>query len=59
MPDDLAYQEIMETAMPYLGQFVSKAVDWTPLKNRMDLFARFGKPTPLPEDVWQFESFLV
>ncbi len=45
--------------MPYLGQFVSKAVDWTPLKNRMDLFARFGKPTPLQEDVWQFESFLV
>jgi homospermidine synthase len=36
---------------------VSIGSDWTPLKNRVDLFARFGKPQPAEEDVWQFESF--
>jgi homospermidine synthase len=59
VPDDLPYEEIMESARPYLGPFVSKAVDWTPLKNRIDLFDRFGQPRPAPEDVWQFESFRV
>jgi homospermidine synthase len=59
VPDDLPYQGIMETARPYLGPFVSQPVAWTPLSNRVDLFARFGKPAPSPEDVWQFESFRV
>jgi len=59
VPDDLAFTEIMETALPYLGPFVSQATDWTPLKSRVDLFARFGKPLPPPEDVWQFASFRV
>jgi homospermidine synthase len=59
VPDDLPYQEIMETALPYLGPFVSQAVDWTPLKDRVELFGRFGKPLPAAEDVWQFETFRV
>ena len=59
VPDDLPYEEIMETAMPYLGPFVSQASDWTPLKDRVELFARFGKPMPAAEDVWQFETFRV
>jgi homospermidine synthase len=59
VPDDLPYEEILESAMPYLGPCVSKPVDWTPLKNRVDLFARFGKPRPAAEDVWQFETFRV
>lgn len=57
VPDDLPHEEIMETALPYLGPFVSRPVDWTPLQNRQDLFSRFGKPLPPPEDMWQFESF--
>jgi homospermidine synthase len=59
VPDDLPHEEIMETALPYLGPFVSRPSDWTPLKNRVELFARFGKPVPPPDDVWQFETFRV
>jgi homospermidine synthase len=59
VPDDLPYEEILETAMPYLGTCPSQPVNWTPLQDRVDLFARFGKPLPAAEDVWQFESFLV
>jgi homospermidine synthase len=59
VPDDLPYEEVLEVALPYLGRCVSQAVDWTPLKNRADLFARFGKPLPAPEDVWQFDTFRV
>jgi homospermidine synthase len=59
VPDDLPHEEIMETALPYLGPFVSTPSDWTPLKDRVELFARFGKPLPPPEDVWQFETFRV
>jgi homospermidine synthase len=59
VPDDLPYEEILETAMPYLGPCISEPVDWTPLKNRVDLFARFGKPRPGDEDAWQFESFVI
>jgi homospermidine synthase len=59
VPDDLPYQEVLEVAMPYLGPFVSQAFDWTPLKNRVDLYSHFAKPEPLPEDVWQFETFLI
>jgi homospermidine synthase len=59
VPDDLPHDELMESALPYLGPFVSQPSDWTPLKNRVELFARFGKPVPPPEDVWQFETFRV
>jgi homospermidine synthase len=59
VPDQLPYDEILETAMPYLGPCVSKPVDWTPLKNRVDLFAKFGQPRPAAENVWQFETFRV
>jgi homospermidine synthase len=59
VPDDLPYEEIMETALPYLGPTLSRPCDWTPLQNRVDLFARFGKPRPAAEDVWQFDTFRV
>lgn len=59
VPDDLPFEEVLETALPYLGPCPSLRTDWTPLANRVDLFERFGKRRPDPEDVWQFESFLV
>jgi homospermidine synthase len=59
VPDDLPHEEILEVARPYLGPMVSQAVDWTPLKNRVDLFARFGRPLPAAEDVWQFDTFRI
>lgn len=59
LPDHLPHKEILKVSMPYLGPFVSKEVDWTPLKNRKNLFLDYGYKAPLPEDVWQFTTFLV
>jgi homospermidine synthase len=46
LPDDLPHDYILKTAMPYLGNFISQAYNWTPLKNNSE------------EDVWQFKNFL-
>ncbi len=59
VPDDLPHREILMTAKPYLGPFVSQPVDWTPLKNWDSSFERYGTPRPPEEDVWQFNTFLV
>jgi homospermidine synthase len=58
IPDQLPHKEILAVANPYLGEIISTRTDWTPLKNRVEPFAKFGKPTPHEEDVWLFESFL-
>ncbi len=57
VPDDLPYEEVLGVANPYLGPCPSIQTDWTPLKNRVDLFARYGRPRPKDEDMWQFETF--
>jgi homospermidine synthase len=59
LPDDLPHTEILAHAKPYLGPFISRPVEWTPLKNWSDPFAGYGRPRPPPEDVWQFSTFLV
>jgi homospermidine synthase len=59
VPDDLPHREVLEMASPYLGTCPSVQTDWTPLQHRFDPFERFGRPRPAPEDVWQFQSFLV
>ena len=59
LPDELPHDEVLATAAPYLGPMVSRRVDWTPLRSRVDVFAGHGAPAPAPEDVWQFASFLV
>ncbi len=56
VPDDLPYDYVLGIAQPYLGSFISEAFDWTPLKNRKDLFERKGVPGN--SDPWQFASFL-
>ncbi|HNX68309.1 MAG TPA: saccharopine dehydrogenase NADP-binding domain-containing protein [Candidatus Omnitrophota bacterium] len=38
VPDDLPHKEILETAKPYLGTFVSEANDWTPFENYQVFF---------------------
>jgi homospermidine synthase len=58
VPDDLPHDEVLAVATPYLGSCPSMQTDWTPLKNRVDVFEKFGRPRPSPEDVWQFGSFL-
>lgn len=59
LPDHLPYKEILRIAKPYLGPFVSRAVNWTPLKDRKNTFLDYGARIPNPEDVWQFTTFLV
>jgi len=59
MPDDVDHEPILEVAMPYIEPFVSKAVDWTPLKNLNTKFTKFDISLPKEDDVWQFTSFLV
>ena len=58
LPDDLDHEQILKIAKPYLGTFVSKAVDWTPISGP-NQFLVFGKNIPKEEDIWQFDSFLV
>jgi len=45
----------MEVCRPYLGEVVGAYTDWTPLKDREQLF-----PEPLDRsDAWQFTNFRV
>ena len=59
MPDDIDHEAILDVSMPYLEPFVSKAVDWTPLKNLNTKFTKYDIVRPKDEDVWQFTTFLV
>ncbi|OGW85161.1 MAG: homospermidine synthase [Omnitrophica bacterium RIFCSPHIGHO2_02_FULL_46_11] len=59
VPDELPHEEILSIAKPYLGPFISKAVDWTPLQDRKNRFLDYGSKTPRQENVWQFVTFLV
>lgn len=59
VPDDLPHDEIMKVAKEYLGPFISIPVDWTPLKNRVDLYHSFNKVKFDYKDPWQFHNFLV
>lgn len=59
MPDDIDHEDILKVSKPYMGPFVSEAVDWTPLKNLNAKFTKFDIPIPKEEDVWQFTSFLI
>ena len=59
LPDDIDHEEILKTAMPYIKPFVSREVDWTPLKNLNTKFTKFDVARPKEEDVWQFTTFLV
>ncbi len=59
LPDHLPHKEILRMSKPYLGPFVSKAVDWTPLENRKNKFLDYGSRIPKKEDEWQFTTFLV
>jgi homospermidine synthase len=58
VPDDLPHDKVLAVANPYLGPCPSVQSDWTPLTNRVDLFAKGGgTQRPPDEDVWQFSTF--
>jgi homospermidine synthase len=59
LPDDLDHEQILDVAIPFIVPFVSRPVDWTPLKNLNTKYTKFDMKRPKEEDVWQFSSFLV
>ena len=59
LPDDLPHEDIMKIVKPYLGPFISKPADWTPLKNYDTSFRTLGLKKPKLKDVWQFTTFLI
>jgi homospermidine synthase len=59
VPDDLPHEFILKVARPYLGKFISKPADWTPLKTYKNPFEGFNKPNLDLDDPWQFKNFLI
>ena len=59
VPDDMPHEYILGVSRPYLGRFISKSSDWTPLKGRDQTFVRHNKPDLDLRDPWQFKNFLV
>jgi homospermidine synthase len=57
LPDDLPHDFVLNIAKPYLGDFISVASDWTPLKNRSVFFPENPDSEP-NHDTWQFHNFL-
>ncbi len=57
LPEDLPHREILDVAVPYLGQFVSVPSEWTPLSRQREYFAD-GPETMDRSDPWQFQNFV-
>lgn len=55
-PDDLPFRELMAVARPYLGEMVGVYGDWTPVRDRCELF---GDDVRGDDDPWQFTNMLV
>jgi homospermidine synthase len=58
VPDDLPWREVLAFAEKYWGGIYSAPADWTPLKNRNDLFEGWNDKTFDKSDPWQFTNFL-
>ncbi|MFT3783640.1 MAG: saccharopine dehydrogenase NADP-binding domain-containing protein [Nibricoccus sp.] len=59
VPDDLPHDYILDIAKPYLGKFISKSSDWTPLRDYHNEFKGYNKPDLDTKDPWQFKNFLI
>jgi homospermidine synthase len=57
LPDDLPHDYILKIVKPYLGKFVSKPSEWTPLKNRKIYFKENPANKLDEKDIWQFRNF--
>ncbi len=55
-PEDLPHEAILEVARPWLGPMVSTPTDWSPLRQRADLFE---EPEVDQKDPWQFINFRI
>jgi homospermidine synthase len=59
VPDDLPHEFVLKVARPYLGKWISKASDWTPLKHYTNAFQGHNNPQVDASDPWQFKNFLI
>ena len=61
VPDELPWEQVLAVARKYLGTLHSGPTDWTPLRDRNDLFPVFGDESDglNLSDPWQFDNFLV
>jgi homospermidine synthase len=59
VPDDLPHEYVLKISKPYLGKFISKPSDWTPLKHYTNAFKGFNNPQIDTKDPWQFRNFLI
>jgi len=59
VPDELPHEYILKIAMPYLGKWISKPSDWTPLKHCVNVFKGYNHPDLDLKDPWQFKNFVV
>ncbi len=59
VPDELPHDYVLGVSMPYLGEWISKPSDWTPLKHVDKTFKGFNKPDLDLSDPWQFKNFLI
>ena len=58
-PDDLPHEYVLKIAKPYLGKWISKPSDWTPLLHYTNIFPGHNNPQIDPDDPWQFKNFLI
>jgi len=54
-PDDIDYEQVLEIALPYLGEMAGVYDNWTPLLDRSPLFDEDMDR----DDPWQFKNFRV
>jgi len=59
VPDDLPHEYVLKISKPYLGKWISKPADWTPLKHYTNAFQGHNNPQVDLEDPWQFKNFLI
>jgi homospermidine synthase len=59
VPDDLPHEYVLKISKPYLGRWISKPVDWTPLKHYTNTFRGYNNPQVDLDDPWQFKNFLI
>jgi homospermidine synthase len=59
VPDDLPHDFVLKIAKPYLGNWISKPSDWTPLQHQPNPFKGFNRPDLDSKDPWQFKNFVV
>lgn len=59
VPDDLPHEYVLKISKPYLGKWISKPSDWTPLKHLTNAFPGYNKPNLDTKDPWQFKNFLI